>query len=139
MMFIAAKINDVDMLRLRDRVLTAPVFGGTYGDFPWDRFEAAALEAGVLKDLANFGRAIFREAYQHDWSDELKVECGWLDGGQRLVYQAFAFPEDCRARWQHLLETDGVPDDVEVPPVTIDPYDLADGLEAVGIKTNFMR
>ncbi len=139
MLPIVSKINDVDLIQLRDRVLTAPILRGTYGDYPWDRWETAAREAGVAEDLCNLGRALFREAYQHQWSDELQVESGWLDGGVRMIYQALAFPEECTERWQHLMEADGSPDDDEAPPVTTDPYDLADGLEAAGIKTNFIR
>lgn len=60
---IAAKLGDVDMVRLRDRVLTVPVYGGTPGDYPWDRWEAAARSAGVSDDLANLGRALFREPF----------------------------------------------------------------------------
>ena len=140
MLFIVPTINNVDLVRIRDRVLTAPCFAGdNYGNFPWDKWEAVAKEVGLDEDLRHIGRALFREAFQHDWSDELKVESGWLDGGQRMIYQAFAFPDACVQRWQHLLDTDGQPDDTEVPPVTTDPMELAEGLEAAGIKTGLVR
>lgn len=56
-----------------------------------------------------------------------------------MLYQAFAFPDECTARWQHLMEADGAPFSDDAPAVTTDFYDLADGLEAAGIKTNFVR
>lgn len=139
MLFIAPTINNVDLVRIRDRVLATPVYGAEYGSYPWDKWEEVAKEVGLDEDLRQIGRAVFREAFQHDWSNELKVECGWLDAGQWMIYQAFAFPEACVARWQHLLDTDGQPDDTEVPPVTVDPMDLANGLESAGIKTGFVR
>lgn len=134
---LIAHINGVDMLRLRDRVLTAPVFTGTAGDYPWDRFAAAAEEAGLSPTLASLGRSLFREAFQHDWPDELKVECGWLDGGQLMIYQALAFPDECEQRWRSLLEHDG--DDYVVEPVSVDIDELADALEERGFKLNYLR
>lgn len=131
---IASKLGDVDMVRLRDRVLTAPVYAGTAGDYPWDRWEAVARAAGVPDELANLGRAMFREAFQHEWDDDLKVEAGWLDGGQLMIYHALAFPVEVEARWQHLMETDGDP--FEVPPVETDPMELAKALKRAGIPVN---
>ena len=37
----------------------------TFGNYPWDDWERAALAAGVPKDLAGLGRLTMREAYQH--------------------------------------------------------------------------
>lgn len=139
MLFIIPTINNVDLVRIRDRVLATPVYGAEYGHYPWDKWEAVAKEIGLADNLCNLGRALFREAFQHDWSDELKVECGWLDGGQRMIYQALAFPDECFERWQHLLDSNGHPDDIMAPSVTTDPMDLVDGLEAAGIKTGFVR
>ena len=42
MMPIAPTLNGVDMIRLRDTVLTAPCFGGTAGDYPWDSLPVKA-------------------------------------------------------------------------------------------------
>ena len=53
MLPIAPLINGLDMLRLRDDVLTAPVFSGTPGDYPWDRWSKAAVQVGISADLAN--------------------------------------------------------------------------------------
>lgn len=60
MMPIASTLNGVDMIRLRDTVLTAPCFGGTAGDYPWDRWGKVAIQAGLDADLANLGRSVFR-------------------------------------------------------------------------------
>ena len=46
------------------------------GSFPWDDWARDAAAAGVDPDLASHGRAVMREAYQHDWCDRLKYECG---------------------------------------------------------------
>lgn len=82
MHFIAATINGVDMVQLRDRVLTAPVFGGTYGDYPWDRWEAAAKETKLDEDLVNLGRAVFREASSTTGRMSLRLSVAGLMGAR---------------------------------------------------------
>lgn len=77
------------------------------GAYAWDRWQSQALAAGLSQDLAELGRAVMREAVQHDWEPALKAECGWLDAGQALLELAQRDPEGAAARWQHLLETDG--------------------------------
>lgn len=139
MLTLISKLNGVDLVRIRDDVLTARVLGGTPQDYPWDRWEAKAKAVGLSAELVSLGRAVFREAYQHQWNDDLQIECGWLDGGRRMIYQALAFPAECTARWSHLMEADGSPDFNKFMPVTLDPYDLADALEANGFKTGFLR
>lgn len=136
---LVSSIASVDLIRLRDRVLTAPCFAGTAGDYPWDRWEKAALEAGVRNDLAGLGRAVFREAFQHDWSNELKAECGWIDGGSEMILHALAAPDEAVTRWEALIEADGYPDEMEAPRIDLDPYELADRLEAVGVKSSIVR
>ncbi len=42
-------------------------------------------------------------------------------------------------RWEALIEADGYPDEMEAPRIDLDPYELADRLEAVGIKSNIIR
>lgn len=138
MLTIVSNIGSVDLLRLRDRVLTAPCFNGVIGDYPWDRWEVAALEAGVSKPLASLGRSVFREAFQHDWSNDLKVECGWLDGGAEMILYAIAVPSEIEGRWRELLDTDGVPNDHEVPCVDIKPAELSQLLAEHGIRTSFI-
>ena len=136
MMPIVPVLNEVDLVRLRDEVLTAPVFGGLPGDFPWDRWQKAALQAGVPEDLANLGRSVFREAFQHDWPDEAKVECGWLDGGQVMIYQALAFPEEAAARWTYLYSADNFGEEAYADAVTTDPMELAFALKQRGIPVS---
>ena len=135
MMPIVPVLNEVDLVRLRDTVLTAPVFSGTMGDYPWDRWQKAARQAGVAEDLANLGRSVFREAFQHDWPDQAKVECGWLDGGTTMILQALAFPEEASARWNYLYSSDNFGDAAYADEVTTDPMEMAEALEARGIKT----
>ena len=77
------------------------------GDYAWDRWEAQALEAGLDKDLAGLGRAVMREAVQHDWDSDLKAECGWLDAGQAMQKLGLRDGEAANKRWRYLLQTDG--------------------------------
>jgi hypothetical protein len=79
----------------------------TYGRYPWDDWERAALAAGVPQDLAGLGRLTMREAFQHDWDARLKSLCGWRDQGRRMVRLALRSPATARARWNRLLDTDG--------------------------------
>ena len=77
------------------------------GAYAWDRWEKQAKAAGLADDLAQLGRAVMREAVQHDWEPLLKLECGWGDAGQALLQRALNEPEAAAQRWQELLETDG--------------------------------
>src|SRR5437867_5598172 len=79
----------------------------TYVRLPWDEWQAWAIAQGLAKDLAQFGRAVIREAYQHDWDEALKRECGWRDDGRAMLELARQFPEKARQRWSGLLDTDG--------------------------------
>lgn len=133
MLPIVSHIRSVDLLRLRDRVLCVPCFNGTPGDYPWDRWENAALEACVAAELASLGRSVFREAFQHDWPADLKVECGWLDGGAEMLIYACVAPEAIAARWEALLEADGY-DTPAAPPVRLDSDELAKRLAASGLS-----
>lgn len=139
MLTIVSNIGSVDLLRLRDRVVTATCFNGVIGDYPWDRWEVAALEAGVSKPLASLGRSVFREAFQHDWANELKVEFGWLDGGAEMILYAIAVPGEIEERWRELIESDGVPNDYEIPRIAIEPAELSRLLAERGIRTNVLH
>ena len=88
-------------------VLDSEVLQCTFGHYPWDDWEKDALAAGVPKDLAGLGRLVVREAYQHDWSDELKSFSGWYDQGRRMIKVALRSPEKARKGWERLLDTDG--------------------------------
>lgn len=85
----------------------AYVFQCTYGHYPWDDWERAALAAGVAEALAGLGRLTMREAFQHDWDARLKSLCGWDDGGRRMLELALCHPGLARKLWRQLLDTDG--------------------------------
>jgi hypothetical protein len=83
------------------------VCGCTFGHYPWDDWEKKALEKSVPKELAALGRAVMREAYQHQWDDRLKSLCGWHDQGRCMIRLALRSPAVADQRWQRLLATDG--------------------------------
>ena len=72
--------------------------------FHWDYWEMEALEGGMEKSLAALGRAVMREACQHNWSPRVSALCSdyMLD---RLLVQA---PKRARRLYEVLLETDGL-------------------------------
>lgn len=88
--------------------LNARVLGCTYGQYPWDDWERAAQARGVEMKLANLGRAVMREAYQHGWSERLQSLCGWRDDGRRMIALALRAPQTARLRWEWLMEMDGL-------------------------------
>ena len=77
------------------------------GSYPWDFWETRAIEAGLPEELAILGRAVMREAHQHNWNPHLQAECGWLDNGEQMLELATSEPHKAKKRWEHLLETDG--------------------------------
>ena len=79
-----------------------------YGSYPWDFWEKRALSCGVPPDLAGLGRAVMREADQHCWSERLQSLCGWRDDGRRMIALALRAPQTARARWEWLMEMDGL-------------------------------
>jgi hypothetical protein len=79
-----------------------------YGAYPWDEWERSALAAGLSPELAALGRSLMREAYQHDWCERLKAECGWSDEGRAMLRRVLAHPRRTAARWEWLLSTDGL-------------------------------
>lgn len=91
----------------RPRLDLNTVLGCSYGEYPWDDWEAYAKAQGVPEALASLGRAVIREAYQHGWSSKLKSLCGWRDDGQRMLKLALRSSQTARKRWQRLLDTDG--------------------------------
>jgi hypothetical protein len=80
----------------------------SYGSYPWDHWQQHAQAWGVPPDLAQLGRAVIREAYQHQWDVRLKSLCGWRDDGQRMMELALRSPGKARRQWNILLRTDGV-------------------------------
>lgn len=89
--------------RLRDD----EVMGSAVGAYPWDGWEQHALAQGVPADLATLGRAVIREAWQHEWSERLRSLCGWSDDGRRMLRLALRNPQLAEKRWSRLLDTDG--------------------------------
>ena len=77
------------------------------GGYPWDEWRSKALAAGVADDLAWLGRAVMREAYNHDWSERLQHECGWSDDGAAMLELVHVQPGEAARRWNWLLSTDG--------------------------------
>jgi hypothetical protein len=80
------------------------------GQYPWDDWQREALTAGVADELANLGRAVMREAYQHGWCEELRDECGAdrEEVGGGMILEALEQPDWVRSRWNWLLATDGL-------------------------------
>jgi hypothetical protein len=84
------------------------VLGCTFGNYPWDAWERRALAAGVTKELAQLGRAVMREAYNHGWDERLKTFCGWNDDGAQMLADALRAPASVSRQWEILLRTDGL-------------------------------
>lgn len=82
------------------------VYAGA-GHFPWDHWERKSLAAGMPEELAQLGRATYREASNHDRAAKLRAECGWDDEGAAMIERARSDPDAARARWTKLLATDG--------------------------------
>jgi len=83
------------------------------GQYPWDDWQRAALAAGVADELANLGRAVMREAYQHSWCEELRDECGAgrEEAAEGMIFEALEQPNWAHSRWSWLLATDGLRSD----------------------------
>jgi hypothetical protein len=77
------------------------------GSYPWDFWQTRALEAELARELAVLGRAVMREAAQHNWRPRLQAECGWNDDGEEMLELALSKPVQAAKRWEHLLVTDG--------------------------------
>ena len=87
--------------------LNERVLGCIYGQYPWDDWQRRALERGVSQELATLGRAVMREAYQHQWEPLLQQHCGWEDDGETMIELAKKEPVQASFAWQKLLDTDG--------------------------------
>ena len=98
--------SEAQDIEARQRRITA----AKPGEYPWDDWRCQALAAGVSDELANLGRAVMREADQHNWCDSLKYECGagHEDSANGMILEAKECPDSCRVRWQWLLATDGL-------------------------------
>ncbi len=78
--------------------------------FLWIRWKAQADAAGMREATAWDGRALIREAYQHQWAGTLgpsiDTVCGWSDEGAAMLAFGLAHPELAAAAWEHLVEED---------------------------------
>jgi hypothetical protein len=56
-----------------------PIEGAAWviNDYPWDRWERHARARGVGAELAQLGRSVMREAYQHQWAAMIARRYGW--------------------------------------------------------------
>ena len=72
--------------------------------FPWDDWEAYALEQGMDEKLAGLGRAVMREASQHSWDPMVAELCS------EWVMEPFfkRAPDLAKRLYEVLLETDGL-------------------------------
>jgi hypothetical protein len=89
----------------RERALEMARQGSMPERYAWDYWKTKALSAGVPGNLAELGRAVMREHYQHGWSsydDEVSVR-----SGDEMLRLALCEPDKAAARWQWLLDTDG--------------------------------
>ena len=89
------------------RLRSEEVMDCSAGNYPWDDWQRCAIARGVPADLAALGRAVIREAWQHEWSERLRSLCGWSDDGRRMLRLALRNPQLAQARWTRLLATDG--------------------------------
>ena len=80
------------------------------GAYPWDDWQREALASGLNATLAALGRTVMREAYQHNWCDRLKYECGIdnADIATAMIAWAKDQPHLMEARWHWLLATGGL-------------------------------
>lgn len=129
MLMYPPRLNGVDMMAVRDDVLGVRLDACRPGDYPWDRWAALAETARVPPSLAALGRAVFREAYQHNWPLARCAEAGWADGGARMLCHALAYPNRAAARWAHLMG-EGTP----ASPLTDDPLELCYALQDAGAE-----
>lgn len=85
-----------------NEVITSP--GQRPGPFPWDEWEKATKARGMERTLAELGRAVIREAENHNWSQPLRSLCD----PDELEGLLFCAPFLGRRLCEILLETDGL-------------------------------
>jgi len=71
--------------------------------FEWDEWSEAALKNGMDPELADLGRAVHREASQHNWPQCLRVVCQEPDLNDILLRA----PIQARQFYETMLATDG--------------------------------
>ena len=80
--------------------------------YPWDDWERWALAQGLDPSVVGQARLLIREAFNHDWPEELRVLCGWSDDGQALLALAQRAPKKALGQWNVLMRADGFRGDV---------------------------
>lgn len=91
--------------------------------YEWDYWEEDALERGLDLELATLGRAVLREAVNHNWSPMLREVCSEMTLDEIL----FKAPDLGKRLFTVLLETDGLRVAfAEGDPTTSDMIELRD-------------
>jgi hypothetical protein len=91
--------------QFRERVIEMPHQAQASESYAWDYWKTKALAAGVAGNLAELGRAVMREHYQHGWSScDAKVS---VRSGDEMIKLALSEPDRAAFHWQWLLDTDG--------------------------------
>jgi hypothetical protein len=82
---------------------TDPKTGYQRPRFEWDDWEEEALERGLDPELVTLGRAVFREAIQHNWPWSLREVCCEPTLGDMLTRA----PQAAKQFYEAMLITDG--------------------------------
>ena len=82
---------------------TPPYMNPETEAFIWDSWQQDAISKGVPQDLANQGRAVIRELYQHSWNKNFRDELAW----SAMIHQALTDPDYAMRRWTWLEISDG--------------------------------
>ncbi len=91
--------------QFRERAIEMALQAQVKENFAWDYWKTKALAAGVDADLADLGRVVMREHYQHGWpSNDNEVS---VRSGDEMLRLAMSDPDKAAARWQWLLDTAG--------------------------------
>ena len=69
--------------------------------YGWDSWEIYARHEGVAPELADLGRSVMREWYNHSW-EQFEDEVGF-EAAEYMIAQAKAEPDKTEARWAYLL------------------------------------
>lgn len=100
--------NQDNVKRIRAALIAKKIKVGEAGRyrFVWDEWELYALHEGLTEEMASLGRAVMRECMQHTWPQKFWKEVG-PSAGMSMLSLAKNNAAQAKARWEHLLETDG--------------------------------
>ncbi|MPM96922.1 hypothetical protein SDC9_144091 [bioreactor metagenome] len=117
-----------------DRLLVAADPERAPVEFDAFKLQPMALDRTVEAPLPISTKAAFRGPFFREQDrTPLQFRCA------EMILHALAAPDEAVTRWEALIEADGYPDEMEAPRIDLDPYELADRLEAVGVKSNIAR